>query len=378
MSGLAFAPPADDFAQAVAHHRAGRLDAAQRLYRRVLARTPGHPQANHHLGVMLVQAGQGAEGVEHLRAAVRAAPGWAEAHYRLGSILAADGRLDEGFSHLRRRAELVRGADDKTLGQPDAPAHKVKHDREQRTYLVERGLVAADASDGSFILDAGERIAGPAVERAHATPELFARWGAAGPQAVVIDDFLTPQALDRLREHCAVSTMWRKVYGAGYIGAAPHDGLACPLTAQIAEDVREAYGEILAPHVFQHMGAFKYDSELSTGTNVHADYSAVNVNLYIAPDEANLDSSTGGMLIWDVAATDEGEMRRFNGDEPALVEHLRRSGKSPLRIAHKANRAVIFNSALYHRTDDCRFREGYLNKRINVSLLYGRWAGRER
>ena len=40
-------------------------------------------------------------------------------------------------------------------------------------------------------------------------------------------------------------------------------------------------------------------------------------------------------------------------------------------VPHRANRAVIFDSALYHRTDHCRFTEGYLNKRINVSLLFG-------
>jgi hypothetical protein len=40
-------------------------------------------------------------------------------------------------------------------------------------------------------------------------------------------------------------------------------------------------------------------------------------------------------------------------------------------VAHRANRAVIFKSALFHKTDRCDFREGYLNKRINVSLLFG-------
>jgi hypothetical protein len=41
-------------------------------------------------------------------------------------------------------------------------------------------------------------------------------------------------------------------------------------------------------------------------------------------------------------------------------------------VPHRANRAVIFKSALFHKTDDCRFRAGYLDRRINVSLLFGR------
>lgn len=44
-------------------------------------------------------------------------------------------------------------------------------------------------------------------------------------------------------------------------------------------------------------------------------------------------------------------------------------------VAHRANRAVIFASSLFHKTDECSFRQGYLNKRINVSSLYGDWPG---
>jgi hypothetical protein len=41
-------------------------------------------------------------------------------------------------------------------------------------------------------------------------------------------------------------------------------------------------------------------------------------------------------------------------------------------VPHRANRAVIFDSDLFHETDAPTFKEGYLNRRINVTLLYGR------
>jgi len=188
---------------------------------------------------------------------------------------------------------------------------------------------------------------------------------------VVIDDFLTPAALEKLRQYCASSTIWHRNYDAGYIGATPEDGLACPLMAQIAEEIRAAFPQMIGDHAFRYLGAFKYDSTLSTGTNTHADNSAVNVNLYIAPDEANLDAESGGMDIWDVAAPPGEEMRRYNSDEALARDFLERSGAHLTRIPHRANRAVIFKSDLFHKTSDCRFREGYLNKRINVSLLFG-------
>ena len=101
----------------------------------------------------------------------------------------------------------------------------------------------------------------------------------------------------------------------------------------------------------------------------------MNVNFYIAPDEANLDPESGGMDIWDVGAPPGEEMRRYNGDEALARDFLRQSGAQMTRIPHRANRAVIFKSDLFHKTSDCRFREGYLNKRINVSLLFGHRPG---
>ena len=113
-------------------------------------------------------------------------------------------------------------------------------------------------------------------------------------------------------------------------------------------------------------------STLSTGTNTHADNSAVNVNFYITQDEANLDPDSGGMDIWNVGVPTGEDMRRYNGDEAHARDFLQRSNARLTRIPHRANRAVIFRSDLFHKTSDCRFREGYLNKRINVSLLFGR------
>jgi tetratricopeptide (TPR) repeat protein len=457
-------PPAALVEQAVGLQKAGRLAEAEPLYRRALLAQPDHPEANHNLGVILLQRGAAAAGLAHLRAALDSDPArdlyWlsyaraqlilgqsaeaaatlaegrslglagpaadallmqmgeaapltdarahlrrgdalaeagrldkaaaayqqalaldpdlADAHYHLGSVLSETGRIAEGFDHLMRRAELVRGADDPSAGGASGPRHKIRHDREQRAYLIERGLIGADLPDPVFHIGDGERVPGHAVDPANATPDLMARWRSGSPQMVVVENFLTEPALEKLRAYCAESTVWRRIYDAGYIGATPPDGFACPLLAQIAQEIRGVYAGILAPHEFHYLGAFKYDSELSTGTNTHADLSAVNVNFYIAPDEANLDPATGGMLIWDVEAASEPERRRFNSDEAALCAHLERAGAQATRVPHRANRAVIFKSSLFHKTDVCRFAKGYLNQRINVSLLYGRWGAATR
>ena len=42
-----------------------------------------------------------------------------------------------------------------------------------------------------------------------------------------------------------------------------------------------------------------------------------------------------------------------------------------VRVPHKQNRCVIFNSNLFHRTDTLRFKPGYTTRRINLTLLFG-------
>lgn len=129
---------------------------------------------------------------------------------------------------------------------------------------------------------------------------------------------------------------------------------------------------ILKDEPFQYLGAFKYDSENCAGTNTHADNSAINVNFYIAPDDANLDPEHGGMEIWDLAAPDVEAQRKYSSSESLVRDLLKSSGAKSTIIPHRSNRAVIFKSALFHKTDTFKFKTDYLCRRINVSLLFGR------
>ena len=42
-----------------------------------------------------------------------------------------------------------------------------------------------------------------------------------------------------------------------------------------------------------------------------------------------------------------------------------------LRVPHRQNRCVIFNSNLFHRTATLSFKPGYRTRRINLTLLFG-------
>lgn len=60
--------------QAIAHHQAGRLQEAERLYRAILQVQPNHPDANHNLGVLALQMKRPTAGVPHFKTALEASP----------------------------------------------------------------------------------------------------------------------------------------------------------------------------------------------------------------------------------------------------------------------------------------------------------------
>jgi len=116
--------------------------------------------------------------------------------------------------------------------------------------------------------------------------------------------------------------------------------------------------------------AYKYDSQF-TGIRTHADAARVNVNFWISPDEGNLNPHSGGLIVWDKEPPKDWSFRDYNKNEEKIQGFLRSSGAKEINIPYKQNRALIFNSSLFHKTDDILFRDTYKHRRINVTLLYG-------
>jgi tetratricopeptide (TPR) repeat protein len=284
---------------------------------------------------------------------------------RKAAILCEDRRVAEGMAVYRHHAEV--SLRDKPVTEESDLPHKQRHDAEQRDWLAAHGI-----NDDGFRLEPGARVAGPAVNPANAEA-IALQWGQRDPPIVVIDNLLTQDALEGLRRFCRGSTMWRRPYKNGYLGAMPETGFACPLLAQIADELRDVFPTVIGNHGLRRTWGFKYDSSLS-GIPMHADQAAVNVNFWIAPDDASLDSESGGLVVWDAKAPLDWNFARYNTDEAAIRAFLAEKHAKPVVVPHRANRAVIFDSDLFHETDKIVFRDGYENRRINVTMLYGRRA----
>lgn len=216
----------------------------------------------------------------------------------------------------------------------------------------------------------GDRLAGSALDESWNAAEVQRRYKQSAPEVIHIDDFLSPAALEQLYRYCVESTIFRMGYAAGYVGSMMAQGFAHPLLLQISEELRLRLPGIFADHRLIQGWAYKYDSRYE-GIKIHADSAIVNVNFWISPNEGNLDPDSGGLIVWDKPAPESWSFRDYNANETKIRKFLRESGAGKITIPFRENRALIFNSNLFHQTDRISFREDYLQRRINITLLYG-------
>ncbi len=91
---------------AIAHHRAGRLDQADALYRRLRTSWPNNFDALHLSGTIAIQQGRAAAAVDLLARALRISPNHAVCAMRLGLALISCGRAKEAEPYVRLSVRL--------------------------------------------------------------------------------------------------------------------------------------------------------------------------------------------------------------------------------------------------------------------------------
>lgn len=358
----------------------GHQDEAARLYARCVELDPHMSQAWRNLGNVYVDLGRPDDALRAYEAGVviRRRPGGkpgAGPEFRTTSA----SKLAHDVEHLQH---LARVGDDPArmhaLAERYARVHAAIRSRHASSHL--RQLADSDLAEIGDTYNRllhrpdAPRIAGgalnPAIDWRAIEQDYFRR----APGIAWIDGLLTEAALASLRRYCLEATIWFTFrYANGYLGAFMEDGFSAPLMLQIAEELRVAAPAIFAHHTLRKYWAYKYDARLQ-GIPVHADFAAVNVNFWLTPDDANLDPEGGGLVVWDAEAPADWDFVTYNADTQAIDRFLRETGARAIRIPHRQNRCVIFNSDLFHRTDDLHFAPGYENRRINVTMLYGQRA----
>ncbi len=345
----------------------GKVDEAIASFREALALGPLCPARKHYTD-LLFDLKRFDEAIAFWDLEMKAAPhDIVTSRNCTAAYLRAD-RLEEGGEQARITAERAWSTrfwptireDDPLLAratpQP-VKAPKLRHDIEQLEYLVAHGIKAKELAPvipalrkvldrvaprgdvrGSALTQE-ERVEVGAIynrivhiaDAPEVKQTLSYAWDMAKieeeyvskpPGIIHIDNLLTPEAMTLLRKFCIESTIWLSTnHDNGYLGAYQTDGFCPPLMIQIARELRAAMPRVIGNRRLVGMWAYKYDQNM-TGINTHADMAAVNVNFWITPDDANLDPTSGGLVVFDAEAPQEWEFELFNGNSPEAPQRI--------------------------------------------------------
>jgi hypothetical protein len=218
-------------------------------------------------------------------------------------------------------------------------------------------------------LRAAPEVAGRALSERADRAALTVQFETQG--VVIVDDLLTPPALQSLWRFLLESTIWHDFsHIDGFVASYLEDGLACPLLLQIADELRHAFPDILGAHRLSQAWAFK-GLRAQSAVDVHADDAAVSVNFWVTPTQANLDPGRGGLVVCRAPPPSDWEIKDYDADQERIVTFLEQKAADSLLVPYRQNRAVLFRSRLFHHSDHPKFASSYENNRINLTLLYG-------
>lgn len=409
-------------AQAKAYIENKQPGKALRIYVGLLESDPNDSNASFELAVLYHRLGRHDEAIGMLQQTLSIDPNHYPACMILASNLQGNGQLAQAITFYDRALRLKRGTPINEHGtfagmnssrakQDDDSSHtslyKLKHDSEQLRYLIDAGCIPVIYEDVAHEYDdvrkelesSGNpnRILGlsknqiqrigdtynkflynssaPMLASSAVNPDLDGgaierKYNQHAPGFAHIDNFLTTEALQGIRRFCLESTIWYPYKYPGYTGAFVNEGFSCGLLIQISEELRRLLPTIIRDYPLRQMWAYKYDSQME-GIALHADAAAVNVNFWITPDEACLQPDTSGLRIFLQEAPDDWDFHRFNSDSLGIRKFLDETDNRYASVPYKQNRAIVFHSNLFHQTEYFHFKEGYENRRINITLLYG-------
>jgi tetratricopeptide (TPR) repeat protein len=395
-------------------HNLGVIAAAKGRHREAIAHfdtaiaaEPQYATAHYNRASALQALGQSREALQGFTQVCAIDPGHYDAHRALGFLWLAEGDRGRALDHFARTYELRRGDDRSGIAAKSltwAARDKLLHDAAQFRYVAERRrdplrfealarnyeAVAEGVPDKAVPLS-GEQldalgedyntaihvgsapeIAGRAVSERPDRDALVQRFREREAGAVWFDGLLTPAALAALKRHLLESTIWHDFsHIGGFVASYLEDGLASPLLLQIADEIRSTFPDLLGPHPLSQAWAFK-GLKATAAVEEHADDAAVSLNFWVTPDHANRNPDGGGLVVCRVPPPAAWQVHGYDADKAAIAAFLDRQAADNLVVPYRENRAVLFESRLFHRSGATDFAAGYENHRINLTLLFGR------
>ncbi len=208
---------------------------------------------------------------------------------------------------------------------------------------------------------------GPLLNPATDFERISADYHRNAPGFALSDQLLSPECLQNLLDFCQRATIWND-YGRGaYVGSYLWDGFCSPLILRLGQALRQQLPKVL-PYVMTVAWSYKYDSG-HPGVGLHADSEGrINVNFWLTPESANLQPQSGGLMLYDVLAPEDWHPKTY---QYRMNELFRPGEFKAYSVPYRQNRVQFFNSQLFHQSEPFQFKPGYLNRRLNVTLIFG-------
>jgi hypothetical protein len=383
----------------------GDLRGALGQFDAVIASEPRYVPAHFNRALALRDMGNARDALHAFGQVVALDPDHYDAHRALAFLWLALHDRGRALDHFARTYDMRRGDDRTGIASRSlawSSRTKLVHDAEQFRYLAARsrdgqrfatfaGLYTRvarqlpdapsplsveqlEALGGAYntainLADALE-LEGGAVNESLDVVAIMESF-ACNSGAIAFDTLLKPGALIGLRDYLLESTIWHDFsHIDGFVAAYLEDGMACPLLLQIADDLRDVFGDLLGARPLTQAWAFKAVRP-SAAIEAHADSAAISLNFWITPDHANLSPGSGGMIVCTNPPPDEWEIEDYATDRTRALAFMAANADAGLRVPYRENRATLFRSRLLHGSDAPQFAPGYENHRINISLLFG-------
>jgi len=399
-----------------AHYNLGKVfnelnepQKAKGCYEKAIQIQPNYADAHNNLGNALKELGEHQKAISCYQNALKINPDLIEPQANIASIYI--GQLDDlkkAISTSHKTQETI--CKTSMFGHQGISLYRFKHDLQQAEYLDSKNYKINGIDEfleiGSKIIKKKENIIKdknfnqnillnhdeinkllpyykayyiyktPTISNGCINPdknwqEIEEQYFNSYKQIIYIDDFLSNEAIKELREFCLISKIWTAEYKGKYLGTFSDRGFISPIHLQIAIELRQKLPKLFGKHKLGKFWAFKYDSKLGEGINVHADFAILNLNFWITPDEYNNNKNSGGLKVYDTPAPKDWTFQKYNRNTDEIYKFLNDSGSNCKNIPYRFNRAVLFNSDYFHETDKIDFKEGYESRRINVTYLFG-------
>ena len=172
------------------------------------------------------------------------------------------------------------------------------------------------------------------------------------PEFVVIDNFLSEEALIELRKFCLLSKVFLKEYENDYLGAFGNMGFTSQIHIGIGRDLKARMSKIFGNQSLNHMWAFKYDSKIGSGINVHADFAKVNLNFWITPDKYNLNTKSGGLKVYDTPPPEDWVFEKYNASQKDIYKFL-----------ENVNKLIVITGKGIHSNNE---NDPYVSKNLGI------------